>query len=94
MLVFSKERAPQDSGLLGVLRGQGASTKLLGASNTFLGGWSLGASACIVGMGVSAKQTRSLASLFQILVSFNYDMGARRAGRPSAPEVLPCPIKD
>lgn len=30
----------------------------------FLGGWSLGASACIVGVGVSAEQTRSLASLF------------------------------
>lgn len=51
----------------------------------FLAGWSLGASACIVGVGVSAGQTRPLASLFQIFVSFNCDTGARRAGRPSAP---------
>lgn len=59
----------------------------------FLEGWSLGASACIVGVGVSAEQTRPLASLFQIFVSFNCDTGVRRAEMPSAPEVLSCPIK-
>lgn len=93
MLVFSNEKAPQGSGGIRVPKDQGASTKLLGASNMFLAGWSLGAGACIVGVGVSAGQTRPLASLFQIFVSFNCNTGARTAGRPSAPEVLPCSIK-
>lgn len=58
----------------------------------FLEGLVIGASACIVGVGLLAGQTRPLESLFQIF-SFKCDMGARRAGRPPVPKVPPRPSK-
>lgn len=41
----------------------------------FLEGLVIGASACIVGVGLSAEQTCPLDSLFQIFISFKCDMG-------------------
>lgn len=46
----------------------------------FLEGWSLGASACIVGVGVSAEQTRPLASLFKSLSVLTMTQGPGEQG--------------
>lgn len=63
-----------------VPRGQVASDGLYGAGHMFLEGWSSGASACIVGVGLLADQTRPLSSLSQIFISCAGDTEAGRAG--------------
>lgn len=57
----------------------------------FLERWVSGASACIVGVGLSAEQTCPLTVFFKI--SFKCDTGVGRARRPPASEVLPCPSR-
>lgn len=62
----------------------------------FLEGLVIGASACIVGVGLSAEQTCPLDSLFQIFISFKCDMGGgqgEQGGHLPQTEVLPCPSR-